>query len=84
MAFNMLEQVTRTSHPFLKPASTNCPARPGKDAAPFSHDLDVVDGDQKMVMGMIWTLILDSGVRKPLAIVGKFDQAYFEWSSMLL
>jgi hypothetical protein len=29
---------------------------------------DVIDGDAKMVMGMIWTLVLDSGVRKPLAV----------------
>jgi hypothetical protein len=29
---------------------------------------DVIDGDVKMMMGMIWTLVLDSGVRKPLAV----------------
>lgn len=51
MAFNMLEQVTSTSYPFLKPAN-------------------VIDGDVKMMMGMIWTLVLDSGVRKPLAVGG--------------
>jgi hypothetical protein len=29
---------------------------------------DIIDGDVKMMMGMIWTLVLDSGVRKPLAV----------------
>lgn len=33
---------------------------------PFVKPANVVDGDTKIIMGLIWALVLDSGVRKPL------------------